>query len=214
MLGLWAHVELEVTDGVTAVGEEGNLLVQLHPLRLQDLKQAPFRFGVQRLHKAKALARRGLVVLIACEGKRILADNDLKVVLLGLPVPYVAPVNAYGDGAIRDGQGAPIARAALDETPLFLPQLCFTAFGHLQSLMTYGLDVQRHIERQKVREGIDRQAVRDQRRPLGLHEQQLGGNRFREQRRQRAERGGLATLAAAMEQTRAGEREGAEQGPE
>jgi hypothetical protein len=63
MLGLWAYVELEVTDGVTAVGEERDLLVQLHPLRLQDLKQAPFRFGVQRLHKAKALARRDLGIV-------------------------------------------------------------------------------------------------------------------------------------------------------
>ena len=56
MFGLGAHVELEVTDGVAAVRQKRDLLVQLHPLRLQDLEQAPFWCGVQRLHEAKALA--------------------------------------------------------------------------------------------------------------------------------------------------------------
>ena len=54
---------------VAAIGEKRDLLVQLHAWRLQDFEQASFRFGVKRLHEAKALARRGLVVLVAFEGQ-------------------------------------------------------------------------------------------------------------------------------------------------
>src|SRR5262245_27771496 len=57
MLGLWAHVELKLAHRVAAIGKKRNLLVQLHPLRFQDLEQSPFRFGIKRLHEAKALAR-------------------------------------------------------------------------------------------------------------------------------------------------------------
>src|SRR5262252_10512306 len=118
MLRFRAHIELKIAHRVAAVREKRDLLIQLHPLGLEDLVQPPFRFGVERLYKAKALARGSLFFLIAFEDECTLPDNDLEVVLLRLPVPHVAPVNADGDGPIRDGEGAPIVRAALDETPL------------------------------------------------------------------------------------------------
>src|SRR5215510_10648946 len=114
MLGLWTHVELEVTDRVAAVREKCDLLIELHPLRREHLKQSPFRFGIKRLHEAKALAGGDIFFLIASEGQRTLANDDLKVMLLGLPIPHVAPINADRDRPIRDGQVPPIARAALD----------------------------------------------------------------------------------------------------
>ena len=79
--------------------------------------------------------------------------------LLGLPVPYVAPVNAHGDRPIRDGEVAPIPGTALDETPLFFSQLRFTALGHFQGIAAHRLDIKCDIEGQKVCEGIYRQAV-------------------------------------------------------
>jgi hypothetical protein len=74
MFGLGAHGALEVTDGGAAVRQKRELLVELHPRRVQDLEQAPFGFSVQRLHEAKALARRGLVFVLASEGERTLPD--------------------------------------------------------------------------------------------------------------------------------------------
>src|SRR6266446_7439999 len=95
--------ELEIADRVAAVREKRDLLVQLKALRLQDLIQAPLRFGVHGLHKAKTLAGGRLLVLVASEGQGTFADNDLEVPFLLVPVPHVAAVNAHRDGAIGDG---------------------------------------------------------------------------------------------------------------
>jgi hypothetical protein len=79
------------------------------------------------LYEAKALARRGLVFLVAFEGERTLADNHLGIVLLRAPIPGTS----------------------VDKTSLFCTQLRFAAFGHLQHIMPYCLDVKRHIECRK-----------------------------------------------------------------
>ena len=105
MLCFRAHRALKLAHRVAAIREKRDLLVHLHPLGREDLMQPPFRFGVERLHKAKALARGGLVFLIAFESERTFPDNDLKVMLLGFPVPHVASVNAHRDRPIWDGQG-------------------------------------------------------------------------------------------------------------
>src|SRR5205807_738759 len=70
------------------------------------------------------------------------------------------------------------------------------------------------LQRQEVSQGIHGQAIRDERGPLRLHEQQLGGDRRREQRRERPERRGLAPLTRAKEETWTGQFEGAKQGAE
>src|SRR6266568_2311515 len=162
MLRFWTQIQLEVTDCVLSVGQKSDLLVQLEPLRFQDLVEASFRFRVHRLHKAKPFAGGGLLVLIAGESQGTLANDDLKVMLLCVPIPHVAPVNTHGDWPIRDGQGTPIAWTALDKTPLFLTQLRFTALGHLQGIVPHRLDVECDIERQEVSERIDSQTIRDE----------------------------------------------------
>ncbi len=48
--------------------------------------------------------------------------------------------------------------------------------------MAHGLDVKRNIERQEVCEGIHRHAIRDERRPLGLHQEEFRGDRLSQQR--------------------------------
>lgn len=90
-------------------------------------------------------------------------------------------------GPIGDGEIAPIAWAALDKSPLFLAQLGFAAFGDLQGIAARGLDVEGHLEGQEVGEGLDRQAIRHQRDPLRLHQEQRGGDGLGEERGQRAE---------------------------
>ena len=159
VLGFWAQRELEIADGVAAVREQRARLIALEPWRLQDLVQAPLRWSVHGLHEAQALAGGYLLVLIACDGERALADDDLEVRLLRLPIAPRAPVDAPGDGPIREGSMAPILPAALDATPLFFPPCRFTALGPLQGIMAYRLDVQCHLERQEVCESSDRHAL-------------------------------------------------------
>src|SRR5262249_8265325 len=174
MLSLRAHIELEIADRVAAVREKRDLLVQLKALRLQDLVQAPFRFGVHGLHKAKTLARGRLLILVASKGQGALAGDDLEVMLLCLPIPHIAPVNPDGDRPIWDGEVAPSPGTTVEETPLFCSQLCFAAFSNLHGGMAYRLDIERDIERQEVDESFDGQAIRNERGPLRLHEEQLG----------------------------------------
>jgi hypothetical protein len=104
-----------------------------------------------------------------------LAHHDLEVVLLGLPVPHIAPVNPHGDRAIRDGESAPSAGTTLEETPSLFSQLGFAAFGDLQGILPPRLDVQGNLEWQKVGERLDGQPRRDEGGPRRLQEEQCGG---------------------------------------
>ena len=56
MLGLGIKVELEVADGIAAIREKRDLLVQLVALRLEHLEEAAFGFLVIRLDEGKTLA--------------------------------------------------------------------------------------------------------------------------------------------------------------
>src|SRR5262249_42671035 len=101
MRGLWAHLTLELTKRVIAIGEKGNLLVHLQALRVQYFIQASFRLRLQRLHKTKAFAGGGLVFFLLSKGTRTLTNNDLEVVLFREPVAHVSPVNAHLECPIR-----------------------------------------------------------------------------------------------------------------
>ena len=159
MLSFRAHVELKFAHCVAAIGEKRDLLVQLHPLGLKHLIEPTFGLLIQRLHEPKALARGEIVFLITSEGQGTLPHDNLEVMLLGVPVPHIAPVDAHRDRPIRDGEGAPIAGAPRDKTPLFVAQCCFTTFSDFQGIVAHGLHVERDIEGQKIFEGIHRHAV-------------------------------------------------------
>src|SRR5262249_17341541 len=79
---------------------------------------------------------------------------------LHVPVAHIAPVDAHGDWPIGDGEIAPIARAALDKTPAFFPQLGFAEFGNLQGIVAHGLNVEGHLEGRKVGGSVARHAMR------------------------------------------------------
>jgi hypothetical protein len=55
MLSIGMQIPGQVPDGVAAIGEESERLIGLHPLGLEDFKQAALRFGIVALHEAKAL---------------------------------------------------------------------------------------------------------------------------------------------------------------
>ena len=56
VFGFWVEVELQVAHRLTAIGEEGDLLVGLHALAFEHLEQPPFGFVIIGLDKSKALA--------------------------------------------------------------------------------------------------------------------------------------------------------------
>jgi hypothetical protein len=53
MLGVGVQIELKLAHGVPAIGENGDLLVQLMPLRLEHFEEPTFRFLVKGLHERK-----------------------------------------------------------------------------------------------------------------------------------------------------------------
>jgi hypothetical protein len=55
MLGIGMQIPGQVPDGVATIGEEGELLIGLHSLGLEDFKEAALRFRIVILHEAKAL---------------------------------------------------------------------------------------------------------------------------------------------------------------
>jgi len=70
VFGLGIQIERELADVVSPIGEEGDLLVHLHPLGAKDLEQPPLRLGVMRLHEGEALGR--------AVGWHALASDDLE----------------------------------------------------------------------------------------------------------------------------------------
>jgi hypothetical protein len=153
---------------------------------VQHLIQASFRLRIQRLHKTKAFAGGSLVVFIFSKAQRTLTHNDLEVMLLREPVAHIPSVNAHLECPIRARQEVPIVGTAFDKAWLFVTQLGFDALGHLEGVITHGLNIQCDLKREKVLKCIQAHTVGDQRGPLGFHIQQLRGDRLGEQRGQGA----------------------------
>src|SRR5215471_4279856 len=142
MRRLGAHLQLELTQCVIAIGKKGNLLVHLQALRVQHLMQASLRLGVViRLDKPKTFVPRGLVLFTLANAQRTLAHNDLEVALLVHPIAHVASVNAHLKGSLRQWQEVPITGIAFNKTRLFVPQLRFQSLGHLERVIPNGFDV-------------------------------------------------------------------------
>jgi hypothetical protein len=69
VLGLRAHTQLEVADGVAPVREEGRLLIHLVSVGPQHLEEPPFRLGGKGLDKAKAHARWDILLIRSGKGQ-------------------------------------------------------------------------------------------------------------------------------------------------
>src|SRR5215475_10013099 len=100
VLRVGVEVELELPDGVPAIGEEGDLLVQLMALRLEHLVEPPFRFLVIGLDEGKAFAGHGgFGLLTPREGQEALPSDDLKPASRALGTD-IAPIEADGERTI------------------------------------------------------------------------------------------------------------------
>jgi hypothetical protein len=72
------HLQLELPERVVAIREKRDLLVHQQTLRLQHLIQTSLGFGLQRLHKPKALMRRGLGIFILAKAQTLLPTMTSK----------------------------------------------------------------------------------------------------------------------------------------
>ena len=144
------QIELKLAHRVAAIGEKHDLLVELMPLRLEHLEQPPFGFLVIGLHEGKAFAGHRLFGLLTPrEGQQTFPGNHLEPPWLRLGAD-VAPIDADRERAIRDGQPAPLRRAAVDERPLFLPQLLLQPFRDGEDMLPDRAGGQRFIDRQHL----------------------------------------------------------------
>src|SRR4030095_13706966 len=169
MSRLGTYLQLEVPKRVITIGEKGDLLVHLEVLRVQHLIQTALRLCVECLHKSKALDRGRPVFFTLCKAPDALTDNDFKFMLLVDPIAHVSSVNPHCEEALWRGEEIPRAGLTLDKTRLFIPQLRFQPFRHLERVIAHRFDVETEINRQKILEGIQAQPVGDQRGPLGFY---------------------------------------------
>jgi hypothetical protein len=77
MFGLRVQVELQVAHVVPAVGQEGQLLICLHALGLQQLEQTPLRLLIESLDEGETLriGRRRFLGIVALESGDALAGD-------------------------------------------------------------------------------------------------------------------------------------------
>src|SRR5918995_5953185 len=99
----------ETADAVAAVGQEGEVLVDLQVLGAQHLEQPAFWLVIMGLNQAE-------VAVIPNLGYR-LADDDLELLPFVVPVPQVGAVDADDDRALRHGQLLAIGGIAFNLNP-------------------------------------------------------------------------------------------------
>src|SRR5215475_11488277 len=88
MRRLGAHLQLERTQCVIAIGKKRHLLVHLQALRVQHLMQASLRLGgVIRLDKPKTFVPEDLVLFTLANAQRTLTHNDESMEMLGIMPP-------------------------------------------------------------------------------------------------------------------------------
>lgn len=86
-----------------AVGEKGDLLIELVALGLEHPKEPAFRFLIIRLHEGKALTGDGLLrFLTSLESHEALANDDFEATLLALGAD-VSAIDTHRKRTIGDG---------------------------------------------------------------------------------------------------------------
>src|SRR6267142_5749394 len=214
MLGLWAEVQLEVTHGISAIREKGELLIHLEPLGLPELEQAALGLRVNGLDKAKALTRGNVFLVLPCEGQDTFPHDDLKLPLFLVPITHIPTIDPDRERTIGHRQMAPVPRAPLDEKHLLFPQLGLTPLGHGQGVGTDRGRAERLVDREEVRERLYGEAIGDQRGPLRFHEEQLRSGVLWEEFRQGATRGRLLRSTGAVAESWSGQPDGPKERPE
>ena len=107
VFSLRIQIQLDVAHVLAAVGEEIDLLVGLHTLRLKQLEQAAFGLFIVGLYPGKAPCRDlRFSLLIPLKGQEALAGNNLELSLLVLPadIPPSIPTVSGPSGAGTSSQ--------------------------------------------------------------------------------------------------------------
>src|SRR3954471_15414047 len=94
MLAAGRQVAHQRADAVTAVGQHRDRLIRWQPLAPQDLAESALGRGILAADQAD-------VAVVAILGHR-LADDDLELLPLVVPVPEVATVDPHNDRFPRD----------------------------------------------------------------------------------------------------------------
>ncbi len=89
-----------LSDVFAPVGQEHNLLVLLHPLRLHQLPETPAWLRVVGLHEAEAFGWRNRILFSAAKRHDTPASDYLETAFL-VGSPHVAAIQSHGHGAIR-----------------------------------------------------------------------------------------------------------------
>jgi hypothetical protein len=111
VLGFRVEIELQVAHSVAAIGEKGDLLIQLHTMALEHLEESSFTLAVIRLHEAKAFTGSFL-----WNG---FVHDHFKMSLLVIPLSNVTAINSDGNGRWRSRQCGPLTLASVDKGKLF-----------------------------------------------------------------------------------------------
>jgi hypothetical protein len=118
MLGVGVEVAGQLTDVLAPIGEEGDLLVGLHPVGGKHVKQATFGFLVIGLHVAEAgrLPR----------GGHGLSGDHFEPAIAAAPLHRgvdLAAVQADDQWQVRAGQLRPLAWTPRDDTGVLVTEL-------------------------------------------------------------------------------------------
>ena len=165
VLGGWGHVSRHVPDRIAAIGQEGDRLVFLPSLVLQDLVQPPLWPAVVGLHEAE--------VTVCPIGGHGLGDHDLEMRLFLFLRAHIAAIDADRDRSLRQWHGGSVTRARFDEGELFVRQFVFHAPGGFVKMVAYTLGTHALTDGQNVLEKTGGGAEGDQRGPSGFQPQQL-----------------------------------------
>src|SRR5262249_630026 len=113
MLSVRVEILRQPSYRIASIREEGHLLVCLHSLRTEQLKQAPLWLRVVPLHKREAFAFWWYSFrLVTSEGQDAFSGNDLEqaagLVAFCAPTrPHDRSIQSHRERSIRNGQPGP-----------------------------------------------------------------------------------------------------------
>jgi hypothetical protein len=196
----------ERADAVAAVGQHRNRLIPGQFLAPQYLTEPELRCGILVADQAE-------VAVVAILGPR-LADDDLELLPLVVPVPEIATVDPDNDRFPRDRRWLVSGGTVIAQARLAGAEVGVVPGGDPVQVLADGLWVGRAGDRQDILEQGGHHAKGDQGCPAALQVEQLRGAVVSEQLGQRAEGLAVRRVAPTAVKARACERNMAERGAE
>src|SRR5215831_19450717 len=130
VLARWCYLLGQRAHLLAAIGEEGDLLISLQTLTLEQFEEPAFGLLIIAMDQAQ-IARRAVLGQGA-------ADDEFKVALAIVPVAHIAAIEADDNAAFRNRQLPPLGRAAVNEVVLLLAKFRFSTFSYAQYVLTDG----------------------------------------------------------------------------